>query len=54
MYIELNNLEQWCKTNKLSLNAKKTNYIMFKPKKSHIHFKDLIFGGAVIDRIGED
>ena len=29
---ELLNLETWCKTNKLSLNAKKTKFILFKPK----------------------
>ena len=54
MNIELNNIENWCKANKLSLNAKKTKYILFKPKKSHIHYGKLIFGGTEIERIGED
>ena len=51
---ELHNIEQWCKANKLSLNAKKTKYILFKPKKSHIHFEKLNFGGEEIERIGEN
>ena len=54
MNYELENLEQWCKVNKLSLNAKKTKYILFKPKKYHIHFEKLNFGGEEIERIGEN
>ena len=53
MNSELLNLETWCKTNKLSLNAKKTKFILFKPKRKHIHYLDLKFGGSNIDRIGE-
>ena len=30
---ELNNISKWFKCNKLSLNLKKTNYMLFKPKK---------------------
>ena len=47
-------LQKWCEINKLSLNNKKTKYILFKPKNHHIHFPDLIFGGAPIKRIGKD
>ena len=54
MNSELSNLENWCLANKLSLNAKKTKYIVFKPKKTHVHHHNLNFGGVKIERIGHD
>jgi hypothetical protein len=34
---ELNNIDIWMKCNKLSINTKKTNYIIFKHKQKKIH-----------------
>ena len=50
----LNLAEEWFNTNKLSLNTKKTKYMLFYNKKHHIHCKYLYFAGGPIERIGED
>ena len=46
-------MESWCAVNKLSLNGKKTKYILFKPGDKHVHYGNLTFGGQLIERIGE-
>lgn len=33
---EIDNVNQWLKSNKLSLNTKKTNYIIFRSNKKHL------------------
>ena len=53
MNAELQRIQNWCSVNKLSLNSKKTKYILFKPKNQHCHYPPLIFGGRNIDRIGK-
>ena len=56
LYTNMNNelakIQEWCGTNKLSLNSKKTKYILFKPKYKHIHYPKFIFAGVEIERIG--
>ena len=51
---DLIRVQEWCEVNKLSLNSKKTKYIVFKPSKKHIHYPPLYFGGDKIERIGKD
>ena len=60
---ELNKLSTWLKANKLSLNLKKTNFMLFKPRRKRYHFpmqiyineqrieqvKETVFLGVVID-----
>ena len=60
---ELNKLSAWFKANKLSLNLKKTNYMLFKPRQKRYHFpmqicineqrieqvKGTVFLGVVLD-----
>jgi hypothetical protein len=46
--------EEWFNTNLLTLNTSKTKYMLFHNHKNHIHYKNLIFAGGVIERIGED
>ena len=45
--------EEQFNTNVLSLNTKK-KYMLFYNQKTHIHYKNLLFAGDVIERIGED
>ena len=60
---ELNKLSTWFKANKLSLNLKKTNFMIFKPRQKRYHFpmqicineqrieqvKETVFLGVVLD-----
>ena len=60
---ELNKLSTWFKANKLSLNLKKTNFMLFKPRQKRYHFpiqicineqrieqvKETVFLGVVLD-----
>ena len=60
---ELNRLSTWFKANKLSLNLKKTNFMLFKPRQKRYHFpmqicindqrieqvKETVFLGVVLD-----
>ena len=60
---ELNKLSAWFKANKLSLNLKKTNFMLFKPRQKKYHFpmqtsvneqrieqvKETVFLGVVLD-----
>ena len=60
---ELNKLSAWFKANKLSLNLKKTNFMLFKPRQKRYHFpmqicineqkieqvKETVFLGVVLD-----
>ena len=51
---ELDKAKTWFQSNKLTLNIKKTKYIIFKNKNQHFHFGDLKVGDKIIDRIGND
>ena len=50
---DLRNLEGWFKKNKLTLNAKKTNYMIFglRAKLKEIHHHSLHFGTTPIERV---
>ena len=52
---DLKILEDWFKANKLSLNASKTNYILFRNKKSEISNNNckLIINGEEIDIVSK-
>ena len=54
MNSELQKIQNWCLANKLSLNSKKTKFILFKPKNLHVHIPKLYFGGSEIERIGKE
>ena len=48
---ELNNIDIWMKCNKLSINTKKTNYIIFKHKQKKIHRNThLYFDDQLLER----
>ena len=50
---ELSKAQTWFQANKLTLNIKKTRYILFKNKDTHVHFSDVMIGDNVIDRVGD-
>ena len=50
----LRKAEEWFNINLLTINSSKTKYILFYNQNHHIHFDNLIFGGQIIERIGED
>ena len=52
--VELEKARVWFQSNKLTLNTKKTKYIIFKDKNIHCHFENLIIGGKTIDRVGQN
>ena len=52
--LELQRAADWFSANLLTLNAKKTKYILFKNQSSHLHLGELFIGGEVIARIGEN
>ncbi len=52
--VELEKARVWFQSNKLTLNTKKTKYLIFKDKNIHCHFENLIIEGKTIDRIGQN
>ena len=54
--IELLKASDWFSANKLTLNIKKTKYILFRPKQTKIDFNvhHLKIGDGVVERIGKD
>ena len=50
---ELLKAEQWFSANKLTLNIKKTKYILFKNKGEHVHYEDVHIGDTPITRVGD-
>ena len=52
--LELQKAAVWFSANLLTLNTKKTKYILFKQKDCHFHYGDLFIGGGAISRIGEN
>ena len=53
--IELSKIADWLQSNKLSLNLKKSNYIIFKPrqKKKQEYNLSLAINKNTIDRVNE-
>lgn len=52
---DLNLLDIWLQSNLLSINASKTNYIIFRAKNKHIDtYSDLTINGKVIHRIDKE
>ena len=52
--LELQKAAVWFSANLLTLNTKKTKYILFKKKDQHMHHGELFIGGDLISRIGEN
>jgi hypothetical protein len=52
--LELQRASEWFSANLLTLNAKKTKYILFKNQSCHLHTGELFIGGEAIERIGEN
>ena len=50
---ELEKSENWFNSNKLTINAKKTKYILYKNPSSHVHINDLYIGNSAITRVGQ-
>ena len=53
--IDLDNIAQWLRSNKLTLNVKKTKFVIFGSKNNlrHIVNTDLRLNGEVIERVRE-
>ena len=51
--IELSNVNDWLKVNKLSLNASKTKYMIFRPKNKHIPNINLTIDNVTIEEVVE-
>ena len=51
--LELQKAADWFSANLLTLNTKKTKYILFKKQNCHVHIGDVFIGGEAISRIGE-
>ena len=49
---ELAKTEEWFNCNKLTINAKKSKYILFKHPESHVHVSNLCIGNSNITRVG--
>ena len=49
---ELYKAEQWFNANKLTINAKKSKYTLFKNPESHAHVSNLFIGNSTITRVG--
>ena len=45
-------MQDWFYSNKLSLNGKKTKYILFSGNNKHVHTYPIYFGGTQVERIG--
>ena len=52
--IEHDKARKWFEANKLTLNIKKTKYILFQDKSTHVHLDELRIGGKAVDRVGEN
>ena len=51
---ELSKAQVWFQANKLTLNIKKTKYILFRNPNTHVHFNDVLIGDNIIKRVGEN
>jgi hypothetical protein len=51
---QLENAQQWFAANKLTINTKKTKYILFKDKNAHVHLDTVQIGSSVISRVGNN
>ena len=52
--IELGKAEQWFFANKLTLNAKKTRFMVFKSRNQHVHVRDLFLQNNLIQQAGHN
>jgi hypothetical protein len=52
--MQLESAQQWFTANKLTLNVKKTKYVLFKTKDAHVHYNTLKIGNSVISRVGSN
>ena len=50
---ELSNIHQWLTSNKLSLNIKKTKFMVFHTTKKKIEYPDLNINGIAIEKINQ-
>ena len=54
MNCELTKISLWMKSNKLSVNIKKTNYVIFKPKQKSVHMSSHIsFDSIALKQVTE-
>ena len=54
MNSELTKISLWMKSNKLSVNIKKTNYVIFKPKQKSVHMSSQIsFDSIAVKQVTE-
>ena len=51
---ELSKAQVWFQANKLTLNIKKTKYILFRNPNTHVHLNDVLIGDNTIERVGEN
>ena len=51
--MELNNIHGWMSSNKLSLNIKKTKYMIFHTKQRHVIYLSLNINNVKIERVTE-
>ena len=51
---ELGIAEQWFNCNKLTINAKKSKFILYKNQTSHAHVSPLYIGNSEITRVGQN
>ena len=51
--LELSKAELWFNSNKLTINSKKTKYILFKDPLSHVHDNHLYIDNSAITRVGQ-
>ena len=50
---ELSKAEIWFSANKLTINAKKTKFILYKNPSSHVHVNSIYLGNSKITRVGK-
>lgn len=48
---QLDNISRWLMSNKLTLNAKKTKFMVFHPRQKHVHPPKLVFGNQQIEQV---
>ena len=49
---ELESAEQWFNSNQLTINAKKSKFILFQDPNTHTHVTNLYVGDSIITRVG--
>ena len=49
---ELESAEQWFNSNQLTINAKKSKFILFQDQNTHTHVTNLYVGDSIITHVG--